>query len=72
MIYVDGNGNRQPDVGEELSLTDANGDYALTGLDAGSYEIFEQIDSAWEQTTPVTAQGGSQVKDGGKRRADQV
>jgi subtilisin family serine protease len=51
-IYLDDNQNGQLDVGEESTLTDANGEYEFTNLDAGTYTVAEEQQSGWEQTYP--------------------
>jgi subtilisin family serine protease len=51
-IYLDDNQNGQLDVGEESTLTDANGEYALTNLAAGTYTVAEVQQSGWQQTYP--------------------
>ncbi len=53
-IYLDLNGNGTFDPQEPSSLTDANGDYALTGLPPGDYVVREIVPENFRQTTPET------------------
>ncbi|MEP6524632.1 SpaA isopeptide-forming pilin-related protein [Microcoleus vaginatus DQ-U2] len=41
-IYIDANNNGQLDTGEPTTLTDTNGEYRFTGLQAGLYRIREE------------------------------
>ncbi len=52
-IFVDLNNNRKRDVGEKFAITDANGDYAITGLRPGTYTIAEKVKPGWEQIFPT-------------------
>ncbi|HIK51512.1 MAG TPA: choice-of-anchor J domain-containing protein, partial [Oscillatoriales cyanobacterium M59_W2019_021] len=52
-IYLDDNQNGQLDVGEESTVTDANGEYAFTNLAGGTYTVAEEPQSGWQQTFPV-------------------
>ena len=40
-------------VAEISAVTDANGDYALSGLQAGTYTIAEVAQTGWAQTSPA-------------------
>ena len=51
-IFLDTNGNRQLDAGEESTTTDANGEYVFNNLDPGTYNVAEVLQSGWEQTLP--------------------
>ncbi|HUY32160.1 MAG TPA: peptidylprolyl isomerase [Pirellulales bacterium] len=42
-VYIDANNNGVLDPGEVSTLTDANGQYAFTGLAPGSYVVREQV-----------------------------
>ena len=59
-VYVDENHNRVWDAGEPFALTDANGNYAITGLPPGTYDVLEALPAGWEQTTP--SQGTAQQR----------
>ena len=50
-IYIDGNNNSQRNFGEHFATTDENGDYAFTGLAAGTYIVREEQQPGWVQTT---------------------
>lgn len=51
-IYIDANGNGKLDAGEPSTLTDAQGKYALTNLQAGTYLVAEKPPLYWVQTSP--------------------
>ncbi|MEO1185576.1 MAG: SdrD B-like domain-containing protein, partial [Cyanobacteria bacterium J06636_27] len=51
-IYLDTNGNRQLDVGEVSTTTDANGEYVFNDIDPGTYNVAEVLQSGWVQTNP--------------------
>ncbi len=57
-IYVDENLNGGWDSGEPYDWTDDNGDYAITGLAAGTYVVGEEPQAGWEQTYPGTDVSG--------------
>ncbi len=62
IIYLDQNNNSRRDVGELSAVTDANGDYAFTGLPAGTYIVREEPQAGWRQTYPgLPATGGHLV-----------
>ena len=52
-IYVDLDQDGQRDEAEPAQLTDANGDYVLSGLAAGSYQLAEVPQSGWQRTFPA-------------------
>ncbi|MBO9998319.1 MAG: tandem-95 repeat protein [Cyanobacteria bacterium SID2] len=58
-IYLDANDNGILDSGETSTVTDANGDYAFTGLTAGTYTVAERPQRGWRQTAPGTIAPGS-------------
>ncbi|MGK7941060.1 MAG: S8 family serine peptidase [Crocosphaera sp.] len=53
-IYLDDNNNGKLDDGEQFTVTDANGKYWFTGLEAGTYNLAEVITDGWKQTSPVS------------------
>ncbi|GET35334.1 S8 family serine peptidase [Microseira wollei] len=52
-IYLDANQNSKLDQGEIAVVTDANGNYAFTDLEPGTYTVAEVMQNGWQQTTPV-------------------
>ncbi|WP_264322338.1 SdrD B-like domain-containing protein [Zarconia navalis] len=52
-IYLDDNGNGALDGEEVSTVTDADGNYSFTDLDAGSYIVAEVLQPGWEQTAPT-------------------
>ncbi|MGH7127277.1 MAG: MSCRAMM family protein, partial [Planctomycetaceae bacterium] len=55
-IYIDANANATLDPGELSTMTDAAGNYVLSGLAAGTYFIRESVNPAeWRQTFPGAA-----------------
>jgi uncharacterized protein (DUF2141 family) len=56
-IYNDANNNSKLDSGEKTTVTDASGNYVLSGLSSGSYKIREILQSGWSQTTPANNYG---------------
>jgi RHS repeat-associated protein len=54
-IYLDQNNNGRRDVGELWTVTDTNGDYAFTGMPAGTYIVREEPQPGWQQTYPSSA-----------------
>lgn len=51
-IYIDQNNNSERDPGERFTTTDADGNYALTGLDPGTFIVREELEPRWTQTAP--------------------
>ena len=51
-VYLDENENDSLDPGERFALTDAEGDYAFSFLNAGTYRVKEVPQLGWEQTVP--------------------
>ena len=51
-IYLDANRNGTLDGGETSTVTDADGNYAFTGLEAGSYAVGEVMQSRWDHVSP--------------------
>ena len=68
-IFIDDNHNGTLDSGELSTTTDVNGSYTFTGLDAGTYDIREVVQSGWTQlgtnpnpsTVTVTIDGSASV-----------
>jgi len=56
-VYNDANNNGKLDTGEVTTITDADGNYMLSSLAAGSYKIREIVPSGWKQTTPTNNYG---------------
>ena len=52
-IYVDLNENGRFDDGEPDAITDAEGNYTISGLLPGTYTVAQVTQSGWEQTYPV-------------------
>lgn len=52
-MYLDANNNSKLDQGEIAVVTDANGNYAFTDLEPGSYTVAEVMQNGWQQTSPV-------------------
>lgn len=52
-IYLDVNENDRLDGGELNTVTDAAGNYALTGLAAGTYRVAEVMQPGWQQSFPL-------------------
>ncbi len=53
-VYLDPNNNGILDVGEQLTVTGADGKYSLTGLLPGSYVVRIVPSSGFRQTTPLS------------------
>lgn len=56
-FYADLNLNDQFDQGEPSAITDANGDFQIINIPAGTFRIREVSQFGWQQTTPVNGQG---------------
>ena len=54
-VYLDLNQNGSLDPGEPTQVTDANGQYKFTKLEAGSYVVREVVPSGYRQTFPQDA-----------------
>ncbi len=52
IIFIDENNNRKREANEQFTVTDENGDYALTNLRPGTYTIAEKIKPGWDQVFP--------------------
>ena len=64
-VYIDANGNSALDGGEQSILTDSSGNYALTGLSAGTYIVREVLQCGCD---PDRAQFGLLFRDLDVRR----
>lgn len=51
-IFIDANGNNTLDSGEMSAVTNASGQFAFTGLSAGTFTVREQAQAGWSQTFP--------------------
>jgi hypothetical protein len=51
-VYADLDSNGVKDAGEPEALTDANGDWSLSGLPAGSYPVREETPAGWQCSAP--------------------
>ncbi|MCA9225656.1 MAG: hypothetical protein KDA47_08585, partial [Planctomycetales bacterium] len=64
-IFADLNNNGTLDGGEPSAVTNAAGNYSLTGLGPGNYQIREVQQSGWTQSTanpaPIAAASGTNV-----------
>ena len=52
-IFIDKNGNKKLDEGEQSTITGTDGGYSFTDLNPGTYQVCEVIKPGWEQTYPV-------------------
>jgi hypothetical protein len=54
LVYLDGNGNGRYDAWERSAITDANGNYTLDGLRAGTFTLAESLRTpGWFRTAPA-------------------
>jgi protocatechuate 3,4-dioxygenase beta subunit len=51
-IYVDYDGDNAYDAGEPTDLTDATGAYLITGINPGTYDVREVLQSGWSCSYP--------------------
>ena len=49
-----GSANGQWDEGEASTTTDSQGNYSITGLEAGTYQVREVQQDGWRQTAPTS------------------
>ena len=54
-IYVDRDGDGQHDADEASDVTDASGNYTITGLPPGTHALAEEPQGGWTQTYPASA-----------------
>ncbi len=57
-VYVDADDDRVLDAGEPSQLTDADGNYAFTQLQAGNYVVREIVPANYRQTFPAITSTG--------------
>jgi hypothetical protein len=57
LIYADLNNNNRLDTGEQVTTTDASGNFRLASLAAGNYIIRAIPKATWRQTTPINNWG---------------
>ncbi|MBP9686604.1 MAG: hypothetical protein KBD66_02275 [Candidatus Doudnabacteria bacterium] len=55
-VFIDADNDGDLDPGETMAMTDGAGEYALTGLSAGTYIVREVVENGWTQTYPTVAQ----------------
>jgi uncharacterized delta-60 repeat protein len=55
-VYLDLNGNGALDPGEPSTVTDANGNYSLSKLPAGTYGLRQVVPAGWIVTQPQYSQ----------------
>ena len=48
-VYADLNANGSRDDSDPMAISDRNGEYALTGLDAGTYNIRTEVPAGWTE-----------------------
>lgn len=56
-IFLDADGDGAPEPGELSTLTEADGNYTLTGVAPGAHTVTEALLPGWEQTLPGAAIG---------------
>ena len=52
VVFLDRNQNAKFDFDEPFSVTDENGNYSFTNLDAGTYTVVQFTNEGWTQTYP--------------------
>jgi subtilisin-like proprotein convertase family protein len=58
-VYADLNNNSSIDAGEPTTVTDASGNYTISGLPPRSYAIREVLQANWTQTVPGSTNFGT-------------
>lgn len=58
-VYLDLDGNGQVDAGEPEATTDANGNFALTGLSDGTYTLRDALPADHRRSLPTSSYFGS-------------
>jgi len=64
-VYLDSNRNGVRDTNEPATATDQTGQYAFTGLAAGSYVVGQVVPAGWRQTYPAGGAASAAAADGG-------
>ena len=64
-VYLDSNRNGVRDTNEPATASDQNGQYAFTGLAAGSYVVGQVVPAGWRQTYPAGAAASAAAAGGG-------
>ena len=59
-VFIDEDGNGQWDSGEPFQMSGADGSYAFTDLEAGTYVMSEDARDGWVQTFPAVSRPGPQ------------
>jgi uncharacterized protein (DUF2141 family) len=57
VVYIDLDNDSIRDSNELFTTTDANGNWTLSGLAAGTYKVRQVLQSGWQQTTPTNNYG---------------
>jgi hypothetical protein len=52
IIFIDLHGDGQLHEDDPIAVTDASGGYSFSGLDPGTYTVYEVVPSDWTQSTP--------------------
>jgi hypothetical protein len=52
IIFIDMHGDGQLHEDDPISVTDASGGYSFSGLDPGTYTVYEVVPSDWTESTP--------------------
>jgi protocatechuate 3,4-dioxygenase beta subunit len=53
-VFIDANNNGVLDSGEQFAVTDAQGNYTLSGLQPGAYTVREVLQNTWLRSAPGT------------------
>lgn len=56
-VYIDLDNDSILDATEVYTITDANGNWTLAGLAAGTYKVRQVLMTGWKQTTPSNNYG---------------
>jgi hypothetical protein len=60
-IFVDYNDNKTKDAGEPFAMTDANGDYTITGIKPGQFKIYEVLQKDWTCSFPNAGPSAAEI-----------
>jgi hypothetical protein len=69
VVFLDANGNGQPDAAERQTTTDVQGNYAFTSLAAGTYLVRAIVPAGWLATNPASGAQSVTIA-AGQNRAD--